>query len=130
MAGARSDSPGVECPDRGCELPSRGAFEEETAGAGFHRAIDARVEVEGGEHQHRARPPAATSRRVASIPSSSGMRMSMVSMSGSCSRAAGEGMLTVADLADDGQINVGVDRHAQPLALEFLFVGDDDSDHT
>ena len=41
----------------------------------------------------------------------------------------GEGFFAVACFADDGEVGLGVEDHAQSFADEFLVVGNDDRDH-
>ena len=79
IVGASSASP--RRPSRtACDaVDRRHVLEQEPAGAGSHRLVDVLVEVEGRQHQHAApsNAPSSSSRRVASMPSSTGMRMSM-----------------------------------------------------
>ena len=74
----RDDAHGVQ------QLVAAGVLQQEAAGAGAQRVVDVVVEVERGEHEHpdRVGDVGPARRRVASIPSRTGMRMSISTTSG------------------------------------------------
>ena len=73
-------------------------------------------------------PASASSRRVASIPSSSGMRMSISTTSGFSAPDLLDGVEAVGGLADDLEVVLGVEDHAEAGAHERLVVGDQQPD--
>ena len=73
-------------------------------------------------------PALASSRRVASIPSSSGMRMSISTTSGLSAADLLDGVEPVGGLAHDLEVVLGVEDHAEAGAHERLVVGDQQSD--
>ena len=81
----------------------------------------------------RGPPPSSSSApvisRVASMPSISGMRMSMSTTSGSSSRAMLDGLRAVVGLADDLEVVLDLEDHAEARAHEGLVVGDEDAQH-
>ena len=96
---------------------------------GAQRVVDVLVEVEGGEHQHaRRRSPAAAIRRVASMPSISGIRMSISTTSGSSSRDAVDACSAVGALADDLDVVLGLEDHAEAGADQRLVVDEQHAD--
>ena len=74
-------------------------------------------------------PSAATIRRVASIPSRCGMRMSMTATSGLARARGVDRLQPVLGLGDDRHVGLGLDDLAQPAAHERLVVGEQDPDH-
>ena len=90
--GASSASPAAHHPDRRrSSSVRRGVLEQEAAGAGPQRRVDVLVQVEGGQHERPGRRSVAGSaaiRRVASMPSSPGIRTSISTTSGRCRRAS------------------------------------------
>ena len=68
-------------------------------------------------------------RLVAARPSIPGMRMSMSTTSGRCSRASATASLTVVCLADHDDVGLGVEQRAKAGPHERLIVGEDDRDH-
>ena len=68
------------------------------------------------------------SRRVASRPSSRGIRMSISTTSGRRQRAGLDRLGAVARLADDLQVGLGVEDLAEAGADECLVVGDQHAD--
>ena len=68
--------------------------------------------------------PAAVIRRVASIPSSTGMRMSMQHHVGRGPAGHRDRFRAVGGLAEHGQVGLGVDEHAEPGPDDGLVVGD------
>ena len=70
--------------------------------------------------------PEARIRRVASMPSSTGMRTSISTTSGRSAAAERDGLLAVGGLADDVDA-VRLEDHPQPGPHEVLVVGDDDA---
>ena len=82
-AGASSASPARDRADPLDELLRRHVLEQEAARAGAKRLVDVLVHVERRQHHDlRLGSPSASSRRVASIPSISGMRTSIRTTSG------------------------------------------------
>ena len=74
-------------------------------------------------------PSAATMRRVASMPSSCGMRMSTTATSGLAGAGGVDRLQAVGGLGDDGHVGLGLDDLAQASADERLVVGQQDPDH-
>ena len=68
--------------------------------------------------------PAASTRRVASMPSSSGMRMSISTTSGCEPLGLLDRLQAVGGLADHVEVVLGVEDHPEPGAHERLVVGD------
>jgi hypothetical protein len=83
IAGERSASPPGDDADCREELFGRVVLEHEAAGTGAERLVDMLVEVERRQDQDPGVSSAARMRRVASSPSSSGMRMSIRTTVGS-----------------------------------------------
>ena len=73
------------------------------------------------------RSRAASTRRVASMPSSSGMRMSISTTSGFSRRAMSTACSAVDGLADHLDVVLGVEDHLEAGADERLVVGDHDA---
>ena len=70
-------------------------------------------------------------RRVASMPSSPGMRMSMRTTWGPVGLCQCDGFATVRGFADDGDVVLcGKDDGREPLSHEGLVVSDQDADHS
>ena len=67
--------------------------------------------------------------RVASMPSSSGMRTSNRQTSGLQRAGEGDGLSAVGGLAHDLDAGLGVEDHPQAGADDLLVVGDDHADH-
>ena len=67
-------------------------------------------------------------RRVASIPSRWGIRMSMRTTSGRCVPGQRDRLGAVAGLADHLEVRLGVDDHPEAAAHERLVVGDQHAD--
>ena len=82
--GREQGVPACDEVDAGHQLVGRHVLEQKAAGAGAQGVVDVLVEVEGGEHQdaHGRIAVAPTIRRVASMPSISGIRMSISTTSG------------------------------------------------
>ena len=68
-------------------------------------------------------------RRVASIPSISGIRTSISTTSGRCCSASATASHAVAGLADGGAVRAEVDQHPEAAAQQRLVVGDQHPDH-
>ena len=68
-------------------------------------------------------------RRVASMPSMTGMRMSIRTTSGVSSLRARHGLGAVACLADDLDPGFCLEDHPEARAHERLVVGEEDADH-
>ena len=75
----------------------------------------------------RAGLPEATIRRVASMPSTSGMRTSISTTSGVAARPSATASRAVGGLADDLEVGLGVEDHAEAAAHERLVVGEHDA---
>ena len=76
----------------------------------------------------RAGLPAATMRRVASMPSTPGMRTSISTTSGDVASTTATASPPSLGLADNLDVVAGVEDHAEPCPHQRLIVGDDDSD--
>ena len=76
-----------------------------------------------------ARSGRAAMRRVASMPSTRGMRMSISSTSGAHLSASQHGLLAVGGLADHLEVVLGVEQRGEPGPDQFLVVGQRDPDH-
>ena len=76
-----------------------------------------------------ASPAAAQICRVASIPSSTGMRTSISTTSGRCSRAEPHRLGAVRGARDDGDVGLRVEQRREPRAHDLLVVGDERADH-
>ena len=70
----------------------------------------------------------ARSRRVASSPSITGIRMSIRTTSGRVRLLGVDGLRAVAGLGDDADLRVGLEDHPEAGADERLVVGDQDAD--
>ena len=75
----------------------------------------------------RAALPAATIRRVASMPSTTGMRTSMRITSGTHSTASSTALAAVFRLADDVDVGACLEDQPEPVSHECLIVGDQDA---
>ena len=64
-------------------------------------------------------------RRVAASPSVPGMRMSISTTSGRCSRARRHGLVAVGGLADDHDVVLGVEQGTEAGPHQRLVVGDE-----
>ena len=62
------------------------------------------------------------------MPSIRGMRTSMSTTSGATRVATGDGLLAVVGLADDLDVGLRVEDHAEAAAHQLLVVDDDDAD--
>ena len=74
-------------------------------------------------------PSAAMMRRVASIPSRCGMRMSSTATSRLAGPRRVDRLQPVGRFGDHGHVGLGLDDLAQPSADQRLIVGQQDPDH-
>ncbi len=77
----------------------------------------------------RAGGSSAVTRRVASMPSSPGMRMSISTTSGLQLACLLDRLAPVGGLADDVDVGLGAEDHPKPGADEALVVGEQNADH-
>ena len=77
-----------------------------------------------------ARSPSAEIRRVASRPSTPGIRMSISTTSARSRRARSTACRSVGGLADHPRVFGGVDQDPEPGPNQGLVVGEQDPDHT
>ena len=127
--GASSDSPCATTRMAAASCSRRRVLEQEAAGPGAQRVVDVLVEVERREHQHpHGRVgPCAASCRVASMPSSWGMRMSISTTSGS-SRPPARRPRRRRTPRRPPRVVLGVEDHREAGADERLVVRDQDAD--
>ena len=95
---------------------------------GPQRREDVLVRVVGRQDDDAGLAPDATIRRVPSIPSTSGIRTSISTTSGSARVHERSGLRAVARLADDLDVGLGVQDQPEAAANEGLVVGEDDAD--
>ena len=112
MAGASSDSPWATVRISGCELFPRCVFEEEAAGAGFHRAVDVGVKVEGGQNEYACAAACVDEPVCRFDPVELGHANVHDEYVGVVLAGCGEGLVPVAGFADDGEVVLSVEHHA------------------
>ena len=119
--------------DAGGQLLGRDVLEQEAAGARPQRLVDVLVEVEGREHED---ADATVGRRVAAARDPPG-RLDAVELGHADvhqddvrRQASGlvDRLAPVRGLADDLEVLLGVEDHAEARADERLVVGDEDAD--
>ncbi len=131
-AGRQQRLTGRDLPHGPDEVSRLGVLHEEAAGPQPHGLEHVLVQLERGEHEHAGRPSSAGSPvicRRASRPSTPGIRMSISTTSGPRVAHEVEGGRAVVGLADDLDVVLGVEEHAEPGAHERLVVGQHDPDH-
>jgi hypothetical protein len=119
-------------PDAGRELLRRHVLEQEPAGARAQRLVDVLVEVERGEHEHARGHVAAQRGHLA-------RRLDAVELGhadvhqhdvGRQATRLLDRRVAVGRLADDVDVLLGVEDHAEAGAHQRLVVGDQDADHS
>ena len=130
-AGAKREPPSATTLDRREQLRLGRVLEQEAARAGAERR---RTRTRRGRRSSaRARAaarPATTICRVASIPSTRGMRTSISTTSGSQRRVPPRPPRRRRGLADDLELRVRAEDHPEPGPDEPLVVGEQDADHS
>jgi hypothetical protein len=128
--GGREDRGAVgDDADRGQELRLRGVLEQEAAGAGAQRLVHDLVEIEGREHEHPRRL-----RQVLQAPR--GLEAVDVGHAhvhqhdvGPQLGGARHGHGAICGLADNLDVGLRGEDHAEPGAHQRLVVGDQHADH-
>ena len=132
-SGDRRGKERIACRDRPHrlgELSRWRGLEEEAARAGLHRLVDVVVDVERRQDEDaRVEPRALRCRRVASMPSTPGIRTSIRTTSGRRRPASLDRLVPVLGLADDLDVVLAVEDRAEAAAHERLVVGDQDANH-
>ena len=131
-AGDRRGQQGVaggDHPHRVDQLLRRRVLEQEPAGAGAQRGVHVVVEVERRQHRARAAGrPARSIRRVASMPSTCGMRTSISTTSGRARATSSTASRPSAASPTTAMSGLALQDHAEPGAHHRLVVDQDDAD--
>ena len=122
--GGREDGvAGGDGPHGGDDLGGRGVLQQEAAGPGAEGVDDVLVEAERRQDQD----PLAGRRRVASMPSITGMRMSISTTSGRVLAGQADRLGPVGGLGDDDDVASRLEHGPEPGAHHRLVVGDHDA---
>ena len=131
MFGASKASPAATHPHRAEQVVGQRVLQQEPARTGAQRIEHVLVEVEGREDEDaRATVARRDDARVASIPSISGMRMSIRMTSGRSRGHQSTASRRCAASPDDLDVVGRPQQHREPAPHEGLVVGDRDADHS
>ena len=126
--GDSSASPAATVRTADYQLLGRIVLQNEPAGPRPQRAEDVLIQIERREDEHPAVGSAARIRRVASSPSSSGIRMSIRVTSGWTRAACADRLEPVAGLRDDFEVRLVGEQHPETRPHHRLIVDEHGAD--